>query len=63
MAKTKTKKQPQPLYAEALKERAKNITKEEFTRYVRPCGSSGHIGVSKHWVNKYVKVIMEEVKE
>ena len=41
----------------------KNVSKEEFTRYVRKCGSSGHIGVSKHWVNKYVKVTMEEVPE
>lgn len=41
----------------------KNIAKEEFTRYVRTCGGSGHIGVSRHWVNKKVKVIMEEVLE
>ena len=46
--------------AEQRKE-LKNVTKEEFNRYVRKCGSSGHIGVSKHWVNKFVKVTMEEI--
>lgn len=43
--------------------RPKNLTKEEFDRYIRPCGSSGHIGVSKAWVGKWVHVTMEEVKD
>ena len=43
--------------------RPRNVTKEEFERYVKPCGSSGHVGVSKAWVGKYVHVTMEEVKD
>ena len=43
-------------------DRPRNVTREEFERYVRPCGGSGHIGVSKAWVNKYVRVTIEEVK-
>lgn len=59
MAKAKKVSNMHPT-AEQRKE-LKNVSKEEFTRYVRKCGSSGHIGVSKHWVNKYVKVTMEEI--
>lgn len=46
-----------------MKSRPKNVSKEEFDRYIRPCGSSGHIGVSKAWVGKYAHVTIEEVKE
>jgi hypothetical protein len=41
----------------------KNISKEEFERYVRKCGNGAHIGLSKHWVDKFVKVSIEEVKD
>ena len=41
----------------------KNVSKEEFTRRVVRCGSSGHVGVSAHWVGKMVKVNMEEVQD
>ena len=55
---------PSPMHPTAAQRKdLKNVSKEQFTRYVRKCGSSGHIGVSRHWVNKYVKVTMEEVLE
>jgi hypothetical protein len=41
----------------------KHVTKEEFVRYAKKCGTGGHIGVSKHWVDKLVRVTIEEVPE
>jgi hypothetical protein len=41
----------------------KNVSKEEFQRYVRKCGNGAHIGLSKHWVDKFVQVTIEEVKD
>ena len=41
----------------------KNVIREEFERYVRKCGNGAHIGISKYWVNKYVKVSVEEIIE
>jgi len=41
----------------------KKLSKEEFSRRVVKCGSSGHIGVSRHWVGKAVKVTMEEIED
>jgi hypothetical protein len=34
------------------KRKRMNVIKEEFTRRVVKCGSSGHIGVGSKWVNK-----------
>ena len=59
-----TSTRPSPMHPTAAQRKdLKNVSKEQFTRYVRKCGSSAHIGVSRHWVNKYVRVTMEEVPE
>ena len=44
-------------------ERKKDPISEEFYCYIRKCGSSGHIQMSKKWVGKRVKVIVKEDNE
>jgi hypothetical protein len=37
--------------------------KDEFTYYVKPCGHSSHIHLSRRWLDKFVNVKVEEIKE
>ena len=36
---------------------------EEFEYHVKKCGNASHIPLGKKWINRFVKVRVEEVKE
>jgi hypothetical protein len=41
----------------------KEPMKEEFNYYVKGCGHSSHIHLSRRWLDKFVNVKVEEIKE
>jgi putative transposon-encoded protein len=42
---------------------SKNPIREEFEDEVKACGNSAHIRLSKKWLHKTVRVIVEEIKK